>query len=57
VKNKVVVYVIAKKGERTFWTKVGTGTRNADGSIDAKLDSLPIEGKLHIRDLVEGPNE
>ena len=42
-------YVITGKGERKFWTKVGECTTNPDGSIEVVLESLPIDGKLHLR--------
>lgn len=46
------VYVITGKGERKFWTKVGVAFVNKDGSLNCKLDSLPVGGELHIRDYV-----
>ncbi len=46
------VYVITGKGERKFWTKVGVAFVNRDGSLNVKLDSLPVNGELHIRDYV-----
>lgn len=49
--NKVKqVYVITGKGERKFWTKIGVAFVNRDGSLNCKLDSLPVDGELHIRD-------
>lgn len=53
------VYVITGKGERKFWTKIGVAFVNRDGSLNCKLDSLPVDGELHIRDAVsrdERPN-
>ena len=47
-----VIYVISGKGERKFWTKVGVAFVNRDGSLNCKLDSLPVDGQLHIRDFV-----
>jgi hypothetical protein len=44
------VYVISGKGERKFWNKVGVAFVNRDGSLNCKLESLPIDGELHIRD-------
>lgn len=44
------VYVITGKGERKFWTKIGVAFVNRDGSLNCKLDSLPVDGELHIRD-------
>ncbi len=46
------IYVITSKGERKFWTKVGVAFVNRDGSLNCKLESLPIDGELHIRDYV-----
>lgn len=46
------VYVITNKGDRKFWTKVGVAFVNRDGSLNCKLDSLPVGGELHIRDYV-----
>jgi hypothetical protein len=46
------IYVITGKGERKFWTKVGVAFVNRDGSLNCKLDSLPVDGELHIRDYV-----
>lgn len=51
--NKMkVCYVITGKGERKFWTKIGVAFVNRDGSLNVKLDSLPVDGELHIRDYV-----
>lgn len=46
------VYVITGKGEKKYWNKVGVAFTNRDGSLNVQLDSLPIDGKLHIRDYV-----
>ncbi len=32
------------------WMKVGVAFTNKDGSLNVVLDSLPLNGKLHIRD-------
>jgi hypothetical protein len=47
-----VIYVITGKGNRKFWNKVGVAFVNHDGSLNCKLDSLPVDGELHIRDYV-----
>lgn len=46
------VYVISTKGERKYWTKIGVAFVNRDGSLNCKLESLPVDGVLHIRDFV-----
>lgn len=47
------VYVIDEKGEgatkRSFWTKVGVGFENRDGSFSIELSALPVKGRLHMR--------
>lgn len=53
------VYQVSKRGERTFWTKIGVAFENRDGSLNVKLDSLPINGEMCIRDYIPregGPN-
>ena len=37
--------------ERPIWVRVGTAFVNRDGSLNVYLDSLPLNGKLHIREL------
>lgn len=52
------IYVISSKGERKYWTKVGVAFVNRDGSLNCKLESLPVDGELHIRDhLPQGDRE
>ena len=47
------VYVITERGERSYWTKIGVGMVNRDGSITLSLDALPANGnKLQVRDYV-----
>lgn len=47
------IYVITSNKGRTFWTKIGVAFVNRDGSLNCKLNCLPITGELHIRDAVE----
>ena len=49
-KLKVVYTVVEGKGGKSFWMKVGIGTINHDGSMNLKLDALPVNGMLQIRD-------
>ena len=50
------IYMITGKGDRKFWTKIGTALVNHDGSVNCKLDSLPIGGEFII-DHDRGPSE
>ncbi|MBP9113845.1 MAG: hypothetical protein KBF88_13620 [Polyangiaceae bacterium] len=45
------VYTVVERGEgKSFWNRIGTGFVNRDGSINLKLDALPTNGTLQIRD-------
>jgi hypothetical protein len=45
------VYTIVDRGpNKSFWTKVGVGFVNNDGSINLRLDALPTNGTLQVRD-------
>jgi hypothetical protein len=46
------VFMITKNkaGTKSFWTKIGVGFLNGDGSINVKLDALPTSGEMQIRD-------
>jgi len=52
--SRRVVYVIREKmtdqGTKSFWTKVGAAFENRDGSVTVRLDALPMDGTLQIRD-------
>lgn len=44
---------VTHEGPRSFWTKIGAAHENRDGSITIRLDALPLNGVLHIRDALE----
>ncbi len=37
-------------GTKSLWTRIGSAFVNKDGSMNVFLDTLPIDGRLHIRD-------
>jgi hypothetical protein len=45
-----VAYVITERNDKTYWNRIGVAFTNKDGSLNVKLDALPIGGTLHIRD-------
>jgi hypothetical protein len=47
-----VCYVITSRGDKKYWNRVGVAFVNSDGSINVKLESLPVAGELQIRDYV-----
>lgn len=48
-----IVYIITERNGRTFWSRCGVAFVNADGSLNVELESIPTNGKIHIRDYVE----
>ncbi len=40
-------------GGKCLYTKIGSAFLNKDGSINVFIDSLPIDGRMHIRDRKE----
>lgn len=38
------------KNDGTIWSRCGIAFRNPDGSITVKLDTLPLSGRIHLRD-------
>jgi hypothetical protein len=46
-----VLWMITERGDRSFWTRIGVGYVNRDGSINLSLEALPIgSSKLQLRD-------
>jgi hypothetical protein len=52
-KKPWAAYNIIEKGEKTFWSRVGSAFHNHDGSINIWLEAFPLQGKIHIRPLAE----
>lgn len=51
--NKVMIaYTVVEhnKGGRKFWVRVGAAFLNRDGSLSVRLDAMPVNGELQIRD-------
>jgi len=54
--KKKAVYTIIEKdsvqgdGKRSFWVRIGAAFVNSDGSYSVKLNALPVNGTLHVRD-------
>ena len=49
-KQMKVAYVITERGDKSYWTRIGVGYVNRDGSINVKLDAMPVGGTLQLRD-------
>jgi hypothetical protein len=50
--NKMkIVYTVVERGQnKSFWVRIGVGFVNSDGSMNLKLDAVPVNGSLQVRD-------
>ncbi|MBI5516344.1 MAG: hypothetical protein HY909_21345 [Deltaproteobacteria bacterium] len=47
---KAVFTVLERDGVRPLWLRIGTAYTNRDGSLTLRLDALPVNGMLQVRD-------
>ena len=47
-----IAYVITQRKDKNFWNRVGVAFVNNDGSINVKLEAVPVSGEIHVRDYV-----
>jgi hypothetical protein len=53
-KTMKVVWTVVDRGQgKSFWTRVGVGFVNRDGSLTLRLDAIPISGTLQVREWQE----
>ncbi len=50
IRDFKVVYAIVQRGPKRHWLRVGLALLNRDGSLNVRLDAMPFNGQLHIRD-------
>ncbi len=49
--NMKAIWTMVERGQgKSFWTRVGVGFVNRDGSITVKLDAIPVNGTLQVRE-------
>jgi hypothetical protein len=46
----VVYTVVERLPGKSWWTRVGVGFVNQDGSLNLRLDAIPTNGTLQVRD-------
>jgi len=58
-KRVLKIYTIVKKpeAEKGIWLEIGVATENRDGSLSGKLDALPVNGAIHLREHSPRPAE
>lgn len=47
-----IAYCITERNGKSYWNRIGVAFVNRDGSINVKLDSLPVSGEMQLRDYV-----
>lgn len=45
-----ICYCVTKRNGRTFWNRIGVAFLNNDGSLNVKLEAIPVNGEIQIRD-------
>lgn len=54
-KNMKTVYTVVDRGQgKSIWVRVGTGFTNRDGSLNLRLDAIPVNGMLQVREWDSG---
>ena len=50
--NHKNVYTVIdnKNGRKPFWVKIGAAFTNRDGSFTIRLDALPLNGTMQVRE-------
>ena len=43
---------ITERDGRSYWNRIGVAFVNRDGSLNVKLESVPVNGECQIRDFV-----
>jgi len=49
-RKNVYTITVSADGKSKFWNLIGHAFVNKDGSINVRLNALPLNGTLHIRD-------
>ena len=57
-KRVLKIYTIVEKQNlaKGIWLEIGVARENRDGSLSGKLDALPANGTIHIREYEQNQN-
>lgn len=49
-----IVYVVTTRNDKSYWNRIGVAFVNSDGSLNVKLDAVPVDkdATMQIRDYV-----
>jgi hypothetical protein len=51
---KAVYTIVEREGsEKSLWVRIGSAFVNQDQSLNVKLNAVPVNGTIHIRDADE----
>jgi hypothetical protein len=54
LRDMKAVYTVIDRGQgKSFWVRIGVGFTNRDGSINLRLDAIPVNGTLQVREWSE----
>jgi hypothetical protein len=50
-RNMKSVFTVIDRGQgKSIWVRVGVGYTNRDGSLNLRLDAIPVNGMLQVRE-------
>jgi len=49
-KNMKTVFTVVERGGKSYWVRIGAGFTNRDGSLNLRLDAIPVNGMLQVRE-------
>ncbi len=49
--SRLAVYTVVEIEDRSIWRRVGAGYVTRDGSFNLYLEALPVNGRLHVREI------
>ncbi len=47
---KTVYTIVERTPGKSYWVRVGVGFTNRDGSVTLRLDAIPVNGTLQVRE-------
>ena len=45
----MIAYTIVERGDKKYWVRCGAAFQNRDGSLNVRLDALPVNGQVQLR--------
>jgi hypothetical protein len=51
--KKMAIFSVRKEKGGKVWVRSGTAFTNTDGSLNLYLDVVPLDGRLHVREIAE----